>query len=146
MAVFNVLFFMAQVLPKWKREMIRHEIAYTSEQDKLKADGERLITLTTQVQHQSQTIETMTNKINTCERTIETLTNKINTCESFNTQLMETNMNLRKDNTELHRKCTKSDAEIFQLRHAYQYLEQEYHEPKNSYLETYKIAHRPKTP
>ncbi len=137
---------MAQVLPKWKREMIRHQIDYTSEQDKLKADRERLITLTTEVQDQSQTIETMTNQINTCERTIETLTNKINTCERFNTQLMETNRNLRNDNTELRRKCTKSDAEIFQLGQAYQYLEQEYHELNNSYLETYKIAHRPKTP
>jgi chromosome segregation ATPase len=123
MAVFNVLFFMVSPeLPQWQREVTRYKNEYTSEQQKLRLEREKLITLTTQVLHQSQTIETMTKKMNTCERTIETLTNKINTCERLNTQLMETNSHLRTHNTALH-------AENFQLRHAYQYL-----------------AHLPKTP
>jgi hypothetical protein len=119
---------MAQQLEPWEREKLRHEIEFNSARKKLISDGEKLITLTTQVEHQSQTIDHQ-------KTIIETLTKKINTCERFNTQLIETNNNLRANITALRRKCTESDAENFQLRHAYQYLQQEYDELNNSYLE-----------
>lgn len=121
MAVFNVLFFMAQQLELWKRERLRHEIEFDSARKKLISDGEKLITLTTQVEHQSQRIDHQ-------KTIIDTLTKKINKCERFNTKLIETNSNLRIDNTTLRRKCTESDAENFQLRCAYQCLQQEYEE------------------
>jgi hypothetical protein len=134
MAIFNVLFFMAQVLPPWEREKLRHEIKYTSEQEKLRSERERLITLTTQVQHQSRTIDNQ-------KTIIKNLTLKNEKCEYNITQLLETNSNLRTDNTALRRKCTESDAENFQLRHEYQYLKQEYDGLKNSYSATEQRLH-----
>lgn len=121
MAIFNVLFFMAQVLAPWERQKIRDETRFDLEQKKL-------LTLTRdEVKHQLQTIETQTKTINKCER--------------LNEQLLQTISNLRTDNTALRQKYNETNALYFELRHAYQYLQQEYHELENSYLENVDKLH-----
>ncbi len=108
-------------LPRWQRDMIRQNIEYTSEQEKLKSERERLITLTTQVQHQSRTIDNQ-------KTIIENLTLKNEKCEDNITQLIAQIRNLRTDNTTLRKKTTETDGENFKLRQAHDSLLQEFWE------------------
>jgi chromosome segregation ATPase len=106
---------MAQVLPRAEREMMAHVIRYNHEQQKAKQEKQELITLRTEVQQQAQTIDTQ-------KKIIEDLTSKNGRCEQHITQLLEQNKNLRADNTTLRQKNTETDRVNFQLRIAYDEL------------------------
>ena len=112
---------MAQQKSPWERDIETHRIRYDHAQQQAKQEKQELFTLRREVRQQSQTIDNQ----NTI---IESLTSKNGRCEEQITQLLEQNKNLRADNTTLRQKNTETDRVNFQLRQAYDNLQQEFSE------------------